>query len=682
MNISGCSAVALTGTGNARTATCSTAALVQGTRSISALYAGNTTNATSTSTNLSQVVNAAPPAPTTTAVASSLNPSTVGQSVTFTATVTGVAPTGNVAFRDGGVNISGCSAVALTGTGNARTATCSTAALVQGTRSISALYAGNTTNATSTSTNLSQVVNAAPPAPTTTAVASSLNPSIVGQSVTFTATVTGVAPTGNVAFRDGGVNISGCSAVALTGTGNARTATCATAALVQGTRSISAVYAGNASNATSTSTNLSQVVNAAGGASSNVALAANGGTASASSQLAGFAASTAIDGNPTGTWGTNGGWNDATGNAFPDWLQVTFNGQKTLDRVVVYTLQDGAPSTPPTDSTTFTLYGITAFQLQTWNGSSWVTQASVSGNNLAKRTLTFPAVTTDRIRILVTGALLSYSRITEVEAWTTGSAGPAPTTTAVASSLNPSIVGQSVTFTATVTGVAPTGNVAFRDGGANISGCSAVALTGTGNARTATCATAALVQGTRSISAVYAGNASNATSTSTNLSQVVNAAGGASSNVALAANGGTASASSQLAGFAASTAIDGNPTGTWGTNGGWNDATGNAFPDWLQVTFNGQKTLDRVVVYTLQDGAPSTPPTDSTTFTLYGITAFQLQTWNGSSWVTQASVSGNNLAKRTLTFPAVTTDRIRILVTGALLSYSRITEVEAWTTGP
>ena len=57
---------------------------------------------------------------------SSLNPSTVGTSVTFTATVAGSNPTGSVKFTDGGSSIAGCAAVALTGSGNSKTAACST----------------------------------------------------------------------------------------------------------------------------------------------------------------------------------------------------------------------------------------------------------------------------------------------------------------------------------------------------------------------------------------------------------------------------------------------------------------------------------------------------------------------------------------------------------------------------
>ena len=53
-------------------------------------------------------------------------------------------------------------------------------------------------------------------------------------------------------------------------------------------------------------------------------------------------------------WGSGGGWNDATANAYPDDVQIDFNGSKTIDRVVVYTLQDNYSSpVEPTDVQTF-----------------------------------------------------------------------------------------------------------------------------------------------------------------------------------------------------------------------------------------------------------------------------------------------------------------------------------------
>jgi hypothetical protein len=185
------------------------------------------------------------------------------------------------------------------------------------------------------------------------------------------------------------------------------------------THSITGAYGGDAANAASTSAALSQVVNAGGG-SINVALTGNGGVATASSSYnAGFPVSAIINNERAGAnWGNGGGWNDNTGNTYPDWVQINFNGSKTIDHVVVYTLQDNyANPVEPTDTMTFTLYGITAFTVQGWNGSAWVSLSSVSGNNLVKRTVSFASYTTDRIRINVTGALASYSRITEVEAW-------------------------------------------------------------------------------------------------------------------------------------------------------------------------------------------------------------------------------------------------------------------------
>lgn len=524
------------------------------------------------------------------------------------------------------------------------------------------------------------------PVTTSTTLASSANPSTFGTSVTFTTSVTGTAPTGTVNFKDGATSITGCSAVALTGSGNTRTAACATASLGVATHSIVASYGGDAGNLASNSATLSQVVTSGGGGgSTNVALAANGGVASASSTypFGTYSVASIIDGDRTGAnWGGGGGWQDGTGWVFPDYVQVSFGGQKTIDHVVVYSLQDNFPRVDPSDAMTFTQYGLTDFQVLGWNGASWVTLASVAGNNLVKRTVSVAATTTDRIRINVTGGVAGYSRIIEVEAWTTGGGGAVPTTTTVVSSLNPSTSGASVTFTASVTGTAPTGTVNFKDGATSITGCSAVALTGSSNTRASACTTSSLSVGTHSMSAAYGGDAGNLASTSTTLSQVVTS-GGSSINVALAANGGVASASSTYSivygAYPASSVINGERAGAnWGAGDGWMDGTGWVFPDYVQVNFSGQKTIDRVVVYSLQDNFPRVDPSDTMTFTKYGVTDFQVQGWNGASWVTLGSVAGNNLVKRTVNFTATTTDRLRVNVTSAVGGYSRITEIEAW----
>jgi hypothetical protein len=513
--------------------------------------------------------------------------------------------------------------------------------------------------------------------PTTTVLSSGSNPGNAGTSIALTATVTGAGPTGNVDFSEGGNVLAGCSGVALA----AGSAVCQISTLSVGSHAIVASYGGDAGNAGSTSNALLQVIDTASGGV-NVAAATAGGVASASSVFSSqfpVAASNNNERKGAG-WGNGGGWNDATANAFPDWVEIDFNGNKTIDRVIVYTLQDNYPNPiEPTDALTFAQYGVTAFNVQGWTGSAWTTLATVSGNTLVKRAVSFSPFTTTRIRVNVTQALMQYSRLVEVEAWGTAAAGPPPSSTALVSSLNPSTVGTLVTFTATVTGTNPTGSAAFTSDGNGIAGCSAVALTGSGNARTAACTTSALSQGTHSIVAAYAGDAGNAASSSSPLSQGVNAAG--ASNVALASNGAVASASSTISAAFPVSAVNNNERAgvNWGNGGGWNDATANTFPDTVSISFNGSKTIDRVVVYTLQDNYPNpVEPTDTLTFSLYGVTAFTVQGKQGSQWRTLATVSGNNLVKRTVTFAPFTTSQIRLRITAALASFSRITEIEAW----
>src|SRR6202046_3383778 len=82
----------------------------------------------------------------------------------------------------------------------------------------------------------------------------------------------------------------------------------------------------------------------------------------------------------------------------------------------------------------------------------------------------------------------------------------AASTTTVVSSKNPSTVGGSVTFTATVVPAGPpvpTGTVKFTSNGTTISGCSAVVVT---SSRTAACTTTSLTAGTDTIKASYSGN--------------------------------------------------------------------------------------------------------------------------------------------------------------------------------
>jgi hypothetical protein len=154
----------------------------------------------------------------------------------------------------------------------------------------------------------------------------------------------------------------------------------------------------------------------------NHALQSNGAAAVASSvHSTGYAAAGANNGDRRGlAWGAAGGWNDATPGVGPDVLQVDFAGTKRISEVDVFTVQDAyASPQEPTESMTFTRYGIADFEVQLWNGSAWTTVpgGTVVGNNKAWRRFTFPAVAASGVRVVVTGTLAGYSRITEIEAF-------------------------------------------------------------------------------------------------------------------------------------------------------------------------------------------------------------------------------------------------------------------------
>ena len=321
----------------------------------------------------------------------------------------------------------------------------------------------------------------------------------------------------------------------------------------------------------------------------NVAAAGNGGVASASSVYgSGYAPGGAINGDRRGlNWGAGGGWADSTSNTFPDWLEVAFSGSSTITQVDVFGVQDNY-KTPvePTQTMTFTKYGLTAFEVQYWTGSAWaaVPGGTVSSNSLIWRTITFAPISTTKIRVVVNSALASWSRIAEVEVLGTAPVPPPPPPPPPPDTLV---------------------------------------------------------------------------------------------NVALASNGGLAQASSvHSAPYVPAGANNGDRKGV----AYWADGTSNIFPDWLEVSFSSTVSLKKVNVFSVQDNykAP-VEPTDTMTFTKYGLRDFEVQYWNGAAWVTVpgGAVTGNNRVWRTFTFDPVTTDKIRILVGYALGTWSRAAEVEA-----
>ena len=150
----------------------------------------------------------------------------------------------------------------------------------------------------------------------------------------------------------------------------------------------------------------------------NVALASNGGTASAQSTLnASYPAAGAINGNrTTSDWGSGGGWSDALV-ALPQWWQVDFSGSMTIDEVDVITY--GSAGAPVASVTTDNVqnYGMTAWTVQYWDGSAWQTVTTVTGNIYVYRQFTYTPFTTTKLRINVTASADGTARLVEVEAW-------------------------------------------------------------------------------------------------------------------------------------------------------------------------------------------------------------------------------------------------------------------------
>ena len=183
----------------------------------------------------------------TTIVLNSPNPSSVGQDVTFTATVSPAfasgTPSGNVTFTANGVPTQ----VALDAVG---VASLTTNALPAGTFTVTADYGGDPVFLPS-STSVTQTVNKNA---TTTVVISSLSPSFVGDSVTFTATVSPFPVGGTVDFSIDGLPVA--TAVPLDAVGSAQYTT---SLLAAGNHTIVADFLGDAAYQASTGS-VSQLV--------------------------------------------------------------------------------------------------------------------------------------------------------------------------------------------------------------------------------------------------------------------------------------------------------------------------------------------------------------------------------------------------------------------------------------
>jgi sugar lactone lactonase YvrE len=490
-------------------------------------------------------------ADTATGVVSSVNPSVFGQSVNFTATVSAAAPgagtpTGNVEFFDG---VTSLGVVALSG-GSAQLAT---SALSVTAHSITVVYAGDANFNGGTSPILTQTVNKASTTTTVALAAGSNNPSVFGEPVTWIATVAAVSPGagtpsgGTVQFKFNGADFGAAKSLV----GGVATSDALTMSV--GSQTITAVYSGETSFNGSTSSGFTQNVNKA-----NTTAAITSDTPDPSVTGQGYTVTFTVtpvgpgSGTPTG----NVTVSDGTGATCTDTVAVgsctltsTTAGAKTL--TATYTPGDanfnaspasaGAPHTVNKANTTAAITADTPDPSVT--GQGYLVSFTVTADGPGAGTPTGNVTVTDGTDNCTGTVAAGSCTLTSTTAgaktltatYTPGDANfnPSPasagvahqvdkadTNTGVVSSVNPSVSGQSVTFTATVSAAAPgagtpTGNVEFFDG---VTSLGVVALSG----GSADLATSALSVAAHSITAVYAGDADFNGGTSPILTQTVN----------------------------------------------------------------------------------------------------------------------------------------------------------------
>jgi hypothetical protein len=506
-----------------------------GTHSITATYSGDGNYLPSGYSSLTQVVDKMGTTQTTTVLSSSVDPSTVGQSVTYTATVSPAAATGTVAFDEAGTPIVGCAARPV-GSGSA---TCTVAGLGVGGHWITAVYSGDGNYVASSSPGLTQTVNKKA---SRTMVASSLDPSTVGQSVTYTATVSPTGATGTVEFKQAGVTIAGCSARPV----SSGTATCTVTSLGAGGHWITAVYSGDSNDAASSSPGLTQTVDKIATAttilsslnpstvSEAVTYTATLNTTAATGTVEFRQAGVTIAGCAAQPIGA--GSAQCTVADLPSgWPSITAIYSGDSD----YAASSSPGLTQTVDKKASTTTVVSSLDPSTVEEG--VTYTATVGPTAATGTVTFDEAGTPIVGCVarpvgsgsatctVAGLGVGGHWITAVYSGDgdyVASSSPGLTqtvtkkasTTAVASSLDPSTVGQSVTYTATVSPAAATGTVAFDDAGTPIAGCTAQTM----SSGIATCTVAGYPRwSSHKTTAAYSGDSSYLASVSSVFTQTV-----------------------------------------------------------------------------------------------------------------------------------------------------------------
>ncbi len=375
--------------------------------------------------------------------------------------------------------------------------------------------------------SISVLLGSAPQVATTITLLSAINPSVFGQSVAFTASVTPATATGTVTIVDGTTTIG-------SGPLSNGLATVTPPLLSAGTHTLTAIYSGDNNDSPSNSAPLTQAVTQATTATvftssanpspfgSPLLLSAtvspstatgtvtflNGstsmGTATLSGGVASFGTSTLTVGPHTLTAAYSGDANNFGSTSAP--YSETINRALTSTNL---TLSPNPAALGQPIALTATVSPASATGSVTFRQNSVTIGSSTISGGVA--TLSIPSLAAGQYSFSASyggngtnapssSVAVTVKRITTV--------------TTLTSSANPATHGQTITFTATVTPGTATGQVIFLDGSTPIGSCT---LTG----GVATFRTQHLTTGNHSITANYTGDPNNLPSTSVTLVQTV-----------------------------------------------------------------------------------------------------------------------------------------------------------------
>ena len=513
-----------TATLSSGSASLSTSFSSTGSHSLTAVYSGGGAYAGSTSSAVTETVTASSGnVSTSTALSSSVNPSTTAQATVLTATVSPSTATGTVTFKDGSTTLG-------TGTLSSGVATLSTTFSTTGSHSLTASYAGATGFNASTSSALTQTVNASTTA-TTTTLTSSVNPSAVNQATVLTSTISPSTATGTVTFQDGSTTLGSASVSGGTASYSATFAS-------TGSHSLTAVFTGSGSYTSSTSAALAQTVNLVS-TITNLSAAANPATVGQATVLTATVSPSAATGTVTFMDGTTT-LGTATLSGGTATYSATFSTAGTRSLTAVYagsstyaTSTSAALSEAVTLPSTTTV--LTSATNPVWQNQATTLTATVTPST-ATGTVTFKDGSTTLGTATLNAGVATYSAtfgstgshsLTAVYGGSTSYATSTSTaltqsvqgTSVIAISVNPTpaVLGQSATLTATVTPSSATGTVTFTDGSTTLGSAT---LSG----GVATYAATFTTTGKHSLVAAYAGDANNSTASSSAFSLNVLAA--------------------------------------------------------------------------------------------------------------------------------------------------------------